>query len=47
MNDKFDRMMRIRDLGGLTEEKVIQLKKKYNSTKRKGARKQPLDQIKG
>ena len=45
-NDKFDCMMKMRDWGSLTGEKVDWLKEKYLNVKRKGESKQTLDQIK-
>ena len=45
-NDKFDRMMKMREQGVMTEEKVSRCKEKYNNAKRKGASMQTLEKIK-
>jgi hypothetical protein len=45
-NDKFDCMMKMREQGGMTEEKLTRCKEKYNNAKRKGASNQTLDKNK-
>ncbi len=45
-NHKFDSIMKMRDQGGMTEEKLTWCKWEYNNAKRKGASKQTLDKIK-